>query len=507
MRNIKIIDQDILDQDLQGYVYFLSHNFDFAILNKACQQLYKPLKEAIKNRGFTGKSQSSLVLLGINNDNPVYIILLGLGDLDKKSLNIEDYRRTVGELVKIAQTNKIKSIGFNMPDPLIMDISYRRLAQETSTILHKAAYHFDKFINSPERKIKFDFDIFISLPENISDIEKNNVKDGINSGISIGNAINKTRYFCDMPPSELTPTIFANKAQELAKEYENLTCKIFNESEIIEMGMGGLAGVSRGSTEECKLAILEYNYAPEYAPTVAIVGKGITFDSGGLSLKPAKAMESMKDDMAGAAVVISVMELIAQFKPKINVIALAPMSENMPSGSALKPGDIVRFYNGKTAEVLNTDAEGRLVLADALSYAVANYNLSAIIDLATLTGDCAHFLGPYYAGIMGNDQNLIQKIIQNSYKSGDRVWQLPLDEDYHKAITSKIADMSNIGNPLYRAGAITAAFFLKNFVDNIPWVHIDTAGVAFNVPEIPYLKPGATGYGIRLLIDLLMDWQ
>lgn len=503
MRNIYITEKDILDQELQAYAYFLNHEFDFAILDNLSKKFFPHVKEIVKNRGFTGKANSSLTLIASNKDKPVYIILLGLGDLNKNSLNIEDYRRAIGSLVKIAQSNKISSIGFNMPDPLLLDLSYERMAQETSTILHKAAYHFDEFITSPDRKIKFDFDIFISL-DNIN--EKINLENGINKGISIANVINKTRYFCDMPPSRLTPSIFAQKAAEISKE-NNLKFTLFNEDQIIKMGMEGLAAVSAGSNQECKFAIIEYNYAPDYAPTVALVGKGITFDSGGLSLKPASAMETMKDDMAGAAIVVSFMELIAQFKPKVNVIAFVPMAENMPSGSAVKPGDIVRFYNGKTAEILNTDAEGRLILADALSYAVTNYKLDAIIDLATLTGACAYFLGPYYAGLMGNNQNLIDKIIKASYKSGDRVWQLPMDEDYNKAIISQVADLSNTGSPQYKSGAITAGFFLKNFVSNVPWAHLDIAGVAFNVPDITYLRPGATGFGIRLLTDLIMNWQ
>lgn len=502
MRNINVTNQDILELDLDAYAYFLEHDFDFSKLSKLSEQIYGPLEATIKNRGFSGKAESVLVLNGVYHNKPVYIILLGLGDLDRKSLNVETYRRAVGRLVRVAQSHKLNSIGFALPDPVLIDLSYKKLAEETSTILHKSAYHFDKFITNPDRKLKWDFDLFVSVNEN-NQIE---VEDGINQGIVIGHAINKSRYWCDMPPSQFTPTIFASKAQEIAKEY-NLSYKIFNEEEIIQMGMGGLAGVSRGSVEDCRLAILEYKYEPEYAPTIAIVGKGITFDSGGLSLKPANAMETMKDDMAGAAIVLSVMEVIAQLKPKINVVALAPMSENMPSGSALKPGDIVKFYNGKTAEVLNTDAEGRLILADALSYAVANYKLDAIVDLATLTGACAYFLGPFYAGLLSPNDDLSKKLKESSRRSGDRLWRLPMDEDYHQAIISDIADISNTGNAKYKSGAITAAFFLKNFVNDVPWAHIDTAGVSFGVPGMSYLRDGATGFGVRLLTDLIMNWN
>ncbi len=273
------------------------------------------------------------------------------------------------------------------------------------------------------------------------------------------------------------------------------------------MGMGGIYAVTRGSDQECRLAILEYRAPEPDAPTIALVGKGVTFDSGGLSIKPAKSMETMKDDMAGAAVVIGVMRIIAQFKPRINVVALAPMSENMTGGSAGKPGDIVRFYNGKTAEVKNTDAEGRLMLADAISYAVKHYKLDAIIDIATLTGSCAQALGPFYCGLFSQHDPLVKKLEQASHHSGDRVWRLPMDNDYKAAIKSDVADMCNIGNPNYMAGAITAAFFLKYFVDDVPWAHLDIAGTAFGVPDMSYFRPGATGFGTRLLTDLIMHWH
>ena len=260
---------------------------------------------------------------------------------------------------------------------------------------------------------------------------------------------------------------------------------------------------------EPRLVILKYSPQKnaKSLPTLAMVGKGITFDTGGLSIKPATAMETMKDDMAGAAVVLGVMRVIAQFRPNINVIALAPMAENMPSGSAHKPGDIIRFYNGKTAEVKDTDAEGRLILADALSYAVAIYKPDAIIDIATLTGSCAAALGPFYAGLLSQSEELTAKVQESAQRSGDRVWRLPMDNDYKVAIKSHIADMSNIGTMQIKAGVITAAFFLKEFVGSVPWVHLDIAGTAFGVPDITYLRPGASGFGIRLLVDLIMNWK
>ena len=217
-------------------------------------------------------------------------------------------------------------------------------------------------------------------------------------------------------------------------------------------------------------------------------------------------METMKEDMSGAAAVIGSMQAIAQLKPDVNIVAITALSENLPSGTATKPGDILRFYNGKTAEVKNTDAEGRLVLADALSYAVKHYNPVAIIDLATLTGACAYALGPFYSGLVSEHDEFADKVLHAANKSGDFAWRLPLTDDYKVAIKSDVADICNIGTKKISAGTITAAAFLQNFVGDVPWVHLDIAGVAFAVPNISYYGSGGTGYGVRLLVELAMNW-
>jgi leucyl aminopeptidase len=282
---------------------------------------------------------------------------------------------------------------------------------------------------------------------------------------------------------------------------------MFEEAEIIQMGMGGLAGVSRGSDQDARFVIMEYNCGIKDAPTLGFVGKGITFDSGGLSIKPAASMETMKEDMSGAAAVIASMDALAQLKPSVNIVGITPLSENLPSGKATKPGDVVTFYNGKTAEVLNTDAEGRLILADALSYAVKHFKLDMLIDLATLTGACAYALGPCFTGMFSQHDAMVDRVVEAAKTSGDRVWRLPLHDDYAIAIKSDIADISNIGSKAYMAGGTTAAHFLKNFVNDTPWVHLDIAGTAFNVPDITYYRKGATGVGVRLLVDLAMNWK
>lgn len=502
MIKIDVTAQPLLSSAYDGYAFFLPSNFDFEKCAAKDQKFYPPLKQAFADRRFTGKAGSSLILSGIDGARPVTLIFLGIGDQHHALTAREMYRRAVGQLIRIVESIKIKTVGMELPDITGFGISSKRCAQETATILHKASYHFDEFFSSPERKLAWDCIITLNVQ---ADLVKD-VQAGVADGEIIAGAINDARYLCDMPPSRLTPTILAQHAEKVAQE-NKLKATIFDKAAITKMGMGGILGVSRGSDEECRLAILEYTADKKDAPTVVIVGKGITFDSGGLSIKPAAAMETMKDDMAGAAVVISTMKVLAKFKPEVNVIALAPMSENMTGGSAQKPGDVVRFYNGKTAEVLNTDAEGRLILADALSYAVKHYKADAIIDLATLTGACAYALGPFYAGLLSQHDELAARVEKAAASSGDKVWRLPMDDDFKPAVRSDIADLNNSGNAKYKAGAITAAFFLQPFVDKVPWVHLDIAGTAFGVPDLTYLRPGATGFGIRLLTDLIMNWN
>lgn len=492
----------ILENVYHGYAIFLAADHNSEHIEEVAQRLFPGLHHSLQQRCFTASAGSHLELTIIHQDKPVTLILLGLGKRKHNKLDLEVYRRAVGRLVRYTESHKLKSVGLVLPEYTDFGITLDRLAQETATILHKATYHFDTYFTEPTCKLSYDSEI--TLDAEGKDVSL--IKQGIERGKIIAQAINLARYWCDMPPSDLTPRVLAQHAHDIAQQY-GLKATIMDEAKILSLGMGGIYGVARASVEECRLAILEYKSDEPNAPTIALVGKGITFDSGGLSIKPALSMETMKDDMAGAAVVIATMQVLAQFKPKINVIALAPMAENMVSGSAIKPGDILRFYNGKTAEVKNTDAEGRLILADALSYAIANYKLDAIIDIATLTGACAAALGPFYAGLMSQHEELMEQVIHAAKISGDKVWPLPMNDDFKPAIKSDVADLSNIGSPRYAAGAITAAFFLQNFVGNVPWVHLDVAGTAFGVPDLSYLRPGATGFGIRLFVDLVMNWK
>jgi leucyl aminopeptidase len=269
-----------------------------------------------------------------------------------------------------------------------------------------------------------------------------------------------------------------------------------------KIGMGAILGVARGSLEPPRFIILEYGRARKGRRPIVLVGKSITFDSGGISLKPSEKMEQMKDDMSGGAAVLGALRAIAQLKLPLHVVGLLPATENMPSGTAIKPGDILKSLSGKTIEVINTDAEGRLCLADALTYA-ARYKPEAIIDLATLTGACVVALGNYAIGVMSRSPELMERIKRAGERSGERVWELPLWEEYNEQIKSDIADLKNVGGR--GAGSITAGLFLHKFVGDYPWVHLDIAGTAWIETDRPYCPKGATGVGVRLLVEYLSD--
>jgi len=312
------------------------------------------------------------------------------------------------------------------------------------------------------------------------------------------------RDLVNEPAGAMTPTRLAEVAAEVA-EAEGLTLTVLDEAAIAAEGLGGLAGVAQGSDEPARLIELVYEPAGGGDGTLALVGKGITFDSGGLSIKTAEGMETMKTDKSGAAAVLAAMSVIAALAPPVKVVAIIPATENMPGGGAVKPGDVLRIRNGKTVEVLNTDAEGRLVLADGLSLAV-EAGADAIIDVATLTGACVVALGRKVAGLMGNHAGWIDQVGQAAGRAGEDVWPLPLPEDYRKLIDSDVADIKNISGGRY-AGALTAGLFLREFVGDVPWAHLDIAGPARSEDDEGYLQKGGTGFGVRTLVEAAMSFR
>lgn len=332
-----------------------------------------------------------------------------------------------------------------------------------------------------------------------------NAKDfgaAVKKGQSIGNSTNLARTLVAEPAHFMTPSRLAEEAKKIAKE-EGLTCTIMTEAQIKKAGMGALLGVAKGADEPPRFIVLKYEN-PKAKKQIAIVGKGITFDSGGLSLKTPAGMERMKYDMSGAAAVIGTMKAIGKLKPKVSVLGVVAATENMPSGHAMHPGDVITAMNGKTIEVNNTDAEGRLVLADALSYA-SNENVDEIIDLATLTGAIVHALGRVAAGAMGTGDSMIEDLSAAADAAGEKIWRLPLYDEFKPKLKSDIADLKNAGSR-GEAGSCCAAMFLKEFVKpGIPWVHMDIAGVAWSDKESGEINKGGTGFGVRTLTHYLLS--
>ena len=486
-------------------VFFVQQDFDFSKELSHYADLFFPhLQQLMKNRKFTGKALSSLLVPVCCDDEMTNLLFIGLGKTPegKKKIDVEVFRRALGKVIRVAEGYKFSSLVMQAPSGKLFGVTAQYCGKQIMTILSMAAYKFDKYLTEDKDKQSRDFAVTLIT----SAQEKNDYKRGIKEGTCIADAVNNARHWIDSPGLDMPPKVFANNARKIAKK-NDLKITVFDGKKIAELGMGGIVSVGRGSAQDTRFVIMEYTAKKKNSPTIGLVGKGITFDSGGLSLKPPSSMETMKDDMSGAAAVIATMEALAILKPSVNVVAIAALAENMTGSDASRPGDIIRFYNGKTAEVLNTDAEGRLVLADALSYAVKNYKLDALIDLATLTGACLYALGPFFCGLMSQHDDLAKKVQKASDASGDRVWPLPFHDDYKPAIKSHIADIKNIGDKKYMAGTTTAGFFLQNFVGDVPWVHLDIAGTAFNVPDLSYFRPGATGFGVRLLVELVMNWK
>jgi leucyl aminopeptidase len=319
----------------------------------------------------------------------------------------------------------------------------------------------------------------------------------VERGRIIGESINWARQLINEPSNHKPPRVVAERALEMAAAV-GLKADVLDETAIKALKMGGLLGVSRGSDEPPRVVVLRYFGNSSMSRLLAFVGKGVTFDTGGISLKPSEGMEKMKYDMAGGASAMAALRSLALLKAPVNCMAIVPLTENMPGGRAMKPGDVVQTMSGKTIEIINTDAEGRVILADALHYA-KELGASHIVDLATLTGACRIALGPIRVAVLGNNQALINSFLAASQRVGEKMWQLPMDDEYREMIKTPIADVANSGGR--GAGVITAAKFLQEFVGNVPWVHLDIAGTAWNDEDKPYLPKGPSGVAVRSLVE------
>ncbi|MBV6479303.1 MAG: Cytosol aminopeptidase [Ignavibacteria bacterium] len=430
------------------------------------------------------------------------IILSGLGL--SKDLTLEKIRRATARGVKKANSLRIKRIALEILQDQTLDkveMEDVSRAQTISSIL--ALYNFDKYYTKKQSKETTSIKeiILFSQYNSLAKYSKE-IESGIKTGAIIGNATNLARDLGNEPSNIIYPESLADFVVEKSSK-SKYSVEILDKKQLTEIGMNGVLEVAKGSKREARFIILKYSGGAENEKPYVLVGKGVTFDSGGISIKPAAGMALMKVDMGGGAAVVGVFEAVSKLGLNLNVIGLIPCVENMPGGNSFKPGDVIKAYNGMTIEVDNTDAEGRLILADALSYA-SNYNPEVVIDMATLTGASIIAIGNVASIIMGNDQSLINDLIKAGMQTHDRVWQLPLWDDYDKMIDSEIADVRNTGKTR-QAGTILGGMFLKRFIGKFPWAHIDIAATAMRDSESDYDPKNATGSGVRLVTQFLKN--
>ena len=449
------------------------------------------IQKAIDGSGFVGRTDEAITLL---SDEPRKVTLIGLGKRD--ALSIRGVRSALYSVSKTAKKLRDRSIAVALPYtiPRLDAAETTRLVAEQ---LSQADYKYDAYITVKKDEKSGPINAAL-IPVNGFDARR--VREIEQEARAISEGVRTVRDLGNAPANLITPTRLAERAEEVSKVV-GIKCTIYDRKEIERMKMGGLLAVNRGSDEEPRFIVMEY--APRKAKKhVALVGKGITFDSGGISIKPAEKMEEMKFDMCGAAAVIGTMEAAAKLAIPVRITGVIPSTENLPSGSAYKPGEIVTMMSGKTVEIVNTDAEGRMILGDALHYA-SQLKPDHLLDFATLTGACVVALASEAAGLFSNDDELARKLIKCGERVGERLWRLPEWDDYKDLIRSDWADMKNSGGRW--GGAITAALFLKEFVNCPSWAHLDIAGTAYAEHETARESRGATGAGVRVTVAFLQS--
>jgi leucyl aminopeptidase len=451
------------------------------------------LRPLIEDRVFQGKAEEAYYLTTPGGPRKG-ILALGLGKRD--AFNAEVLRRGAGKVAGILRAQRVSSAVFDASEndalPLEAFVEGIMLGQ----------YRFARYKEAPadaDAPVQVE-DVTILIRSNEKTEQATQRLERV--GILCDNA-NWARDLANTPSNELTPTALGDAAKAMAKQ-AGCTCEVIDEDHMQRLGMNALLGVAKGSENRARLIVVHYHHA-DNARTLCLVGKGVTFDTGGISIKPPQNMHEMKFDMCGAAAVLGAVKSAAELKLPINVVVVVPAAENMPGANAQKPGDIVKAYNGKTIQVDNTDAEGRLLLADALSYAVDKFKPERMIDIATLTGGVLVALGNFAAGVMSNNESLVAALQRASDETGERIWRLPLWSDYDKLLETPHADITNIGPPRI-ASSIIGGCFLKNFVGDTPWAHLDIAGTAYGVKNVSYLDTDhATGFGVRLLAQWLAN--
>ncbi len=452
----------------------------------------KGLINTIVSRGDINGKNGETVLINAIHDNPIErILLVGLGE--KKPLTSKNYRKALLAAINSLKKTNIKSILCCLADVEVIDANQQWKTRQIIEVFNDAIYQFTAYKSNKEITSKIE-KIGIFSPE----AELISTQLGLNQGRAIADGMNLTKLLGDLPGNICTPSYLAEQAFELGKKYPSIDISILEENDMEKLNMGAFLSVSRGSRQPAKLITLNYQGGKKDDKPIVLIGKGLTFDAGGISLKQAPGMDEMKYDMCGGATVIGSFLAAVQMQLPLNIIGLIPSSENMPDGDANKPGDILTSMSGKTIEVLNTDAEGRLLLCDTLTYA-ERFNPDVVIDMATLTGACLVALGRIPSGLLGNNDTLCNDLLTAAEMSNDSLWRLPLWEEYHEQLKSNFADLANVGGK--DAGTITAACFLSQFAENFHWAHLDIAGTAWRTGT----NKGATGRPVPLICQYLIN--
>ena len=463
----------------------------------ADQALDGLIQRALDGGDFDGKEGESLLLYTPAGFPARRVLVVGLGK--QEEFGLEGVRRAAGLAASTLQELGVPQATTIMHGAGAGSLSPELAAEAVAVASVLACYRFEAYrTRKADRKKRLH-------RLTILEFDRSRIaacRRGARRGVAIAEATCLARDLANHPGNTVTPSYLARTARSLARRH-GLRCRVIDEAGMKRLGMGALLGVARGSAEPARFIVLEYNRTAGKQPLV-FAGKGITFDSGGISLKPGANMEDMKFDMSGAAAVLGAMQAVAALKLPGYFVGLVAATENLPSGTSYKPGDILKTMSGKTIEILNTDAEGRLILADTLTYA-GRYKPAGVVDLATLTGACVVALGHHASGMIGNDDGLAAQVQQAGETVGERVWPLPLWSAYREQIKSRFADMKNTGGGR-DAGAITAAALLAEFAEGFPWVHLDIAGTAYTTESKPYTPKGGTGVGVRLLTQLAREW-
>ncbi|MGC1784866.1 MAG: leucyl aminopeptidase [Acidobacteriaceae bacterium] len=452
-------------------------------------------KPALKSGEFLASPCESLLLFGPRELRAKRLLIIGVGNLSKISLS--EIRRAAGTAVRFAKPRGIREVTFVLPE----HDGINAAAAARAAIEGAFVGDFDPDTYRSDRKDRSIETFTIAAPPSSDRVA---VEAAFREGTILGESQNFTRTLVNEPGNRMTPTVLGARAAAMCKE-QGLQCEVHSTDKLHELKMGAFWSVAKGSDEPPALIVMRYEpeHAPKDGPVLALVGKGITFDSGGISIKPADGMEKMKYDMAGAAAMVGAMRAIAQLKPNVRVISIVCSAENMPSGKSYKPGDIAVAMSGKTIEVINTDAEGRLVLADGLHYA-KQLGATHLIDAATLTGACVVALGMLNAGVFSNDEATYEHFRKALEISGEKFWRLPVEDEYREMIVSDIGDIKNTGGRW--GGAITAAMFLKEFAGDTPWIHLDIAGVAWMEEQKAWIAKGPSGIAVRSIVEWVRSY-